>query len=71
MKTLFICVILTYASYLFSKDSEELVLNPMDRMINYVKKVVKNPLILDVQEEDEDNEQENKNKEEDSNWFTD
>lgn len=69
MRTIFICIILTYACYLFSSDSEELVLNPIERMINYVKKVVKNPLnIDDIDQENEELDQ-NKLKDEDDNKF--
>lgn len=59
-RTLFVCGVLTSACYLFSSDSETLVLNPIERMINFVKKVIKNPLeINDIKDEidnfDEDN----------------
>lgn len=60
LRTLFVCLVLTSACYLFSNDSETLVLNPIERMINFVKKVIKSPLeINEIKDEidnmDEDN----------------
>lgn len=60
LRTLFVCFVLTSACYLFSNDSETLVLNPIERMINFVKKVIKSPLeINEIKDEidnmDEDN----------------
>ena len=43
-KTLFICVILTLGALYFTKDSEDLVIKPIEKMIEKVKKIAKNPL---------------------------
>ena len=43
-KTLFICVILTLGALFFTKDSEDLVIKPIEKMIEKVKKIAKNPL---------------------------
>jgi class 3 adenylate cyclase len=43
-KTIFICMILTFGALYFTKDSEELVIKPIEKMIEKVKKIAKNPL---------------------------
>ena len=43
-RTLFVCIILGVASVMFSNDAEELVLNPIERMLEKVRLLAKNPL---------------------------
>lgn len=43
-KTVFICLILGVFSYVLSRDSKALVINPIESMIEKVKKISKNPL---------------------------
>ena len=43
-KTLFICLVLTLGALYFTKDAEVLVINPIEKMIEKVKKIAKNPL---------------------------
>ena len=50
-RTVFVCVVLSVSSILFSKDTQELVLEPIENMIEKVKKMSKNPLKA-VQEEE-------------------
>ena len=44
VKTCFICVVLTVSSYCFSKDTSEMVLEPIETMISKVKEITKNPI---------------------------
>jgi class 3 adenylate cyclase len=44
IKTCFICVVLTVSSYCFSKDTSEMVLDPIETMISKVKEITKNPI---------------------------
>ena len=39
-----ILLVLSISSFLFNKDARELVLDPLDRMIEKVKLIAKNPL---------------------------
>ena len=43
-RTLFICILLTIGSILFTMDATTLVLNPIERMIEKVKIIAANPL---------------------------
>ena len=43
-RTIFICILLTIGALFFSRDAEILVLNPIERMIEKVKAIAKNPL---------------------------
>ena len=43
-RTIFICILLTIGALFFSRDAEILVLNPIERMIEKVKVIAKNPL---------------------------
>lgn len=43
-RTLFICVVLSVASFYFTKDAQELVLDPLERMIEKVKIISQNPM---------------------------
>ena len=42
-KTIFVCLVLTVGALLFSKDANEYALRPIERMIEKVKKIAKNP----------------------------
>ena len=44
MRTIFICIILTLGSIYFSKDSETLIIKPIEQMIEKVKIISKNPI---------------------------
>ena len=44
IRTSFICVVLSLASIYFTKDAQVLVLDPLERMIEKVKLIAKNPL---------------------------
>jgi hypothetical protein len=43
-RTVFVCVVLAVASILFTSDANTLVLNPIERMLEKVKLIAKNPL---------------------------
>ena len=43
-RTVFICVLLSIASIYFTKDANQLVLEPLERMIEKVRIIAKNPL---------------------------
>jgi hypothetical protein len=52
-RTLFICILLTIGSIYFTKDANVLVLQPIERMIEKVKLIAKNPMLAaseDVEE---------------------
>ena len=52
-KTLFIVMVLGVASIQFTKDATELVLDPLERMIEKVKLIAKNPLAAATDEIDQ------------------
>lgn len=43
-KTIFVCIVLTLGALLFSKDANDLALRPIERMIEKVKQIAKNPI---------------------------
>ena len=43
-KTIFVCIVLTFGALMFSKDANDLALRPIERMIDKVKKISKNPI---------------------------
>ena len=43
-RTTIICLILMLAAFLFSKDTNDLILHPIERMIDLVNKIAKDPL---------------------------
>ena len=45
LQTLFVCLVLMVAAYLFGKDSRELVLVPIERMISKMHRIRDNPLV--------------------------
>lgn len=44
IRTLFVCFVLSIASHMFTSDANKLVLNPIERMLEKVKLIAKNPL---------------------------
>ena len=43
-RTIFVCVVLSIASIMFTSDANTLVLQPIERMLEKVKLIAKNPL---------------------------
>lgn len=43
-RTIFVCLVLTIASFFFTSDANTLVLGPIERMLEKVKLIAKNPL---------------------------
>lgn len=43
-KTIFVCIVLTFGALMFSKDANDLALRPIERMIDKVNKIAKNPI---------------------------
>lgn len=43
-RTIFICILLSIGALFFSRDAEILVLNPIERMIEKVKIIARNPM---------------------------
>lgn len=55
MRTLFVCVILTVGAVYFSKDTNALVLRPLDRMVSKIQTMSDNPLTqFDISDDEED-----------------
>jgi len=50
-RTIMVCILLTASSYIINKDAEVLVLEPIERMIERVRIVAKNPMALCSEEE--------------------
>lgn len=50
-RTLFICIVLTLASIYFTKDAQVLVLDPLERMMEKVKLIAKNPMTATKEDE--------------------
>ena len=44
IRTIFVSMVLSTAALFFSRDVEELVLNPIENMIKKVKRISENPL---------------------------
>ena len=58
MRTIFVCIVLGMGAMLFSKDANELVLKPIERMVWKVREVSENPLTrFEVQDDDGKDEQ--------------
>ena len=59
-RTLYVCVVLTLGALFFSKDANDLALRPIERMIEKVEKIARNPISARdvglVRNESEDNE---------------
>ena len=43
-RTIFVCIILTLGGLIFSRDANELVLRPLERIIDKVEKIAKDPI---------------------------
>lgn len=43
-RTIFVCLVLTISSVYFSKDTNDLVVRPIEIMLEKVKKISNNPL---------------------------
>ena len=43
-RTIFVCLVLSIASFFFTNDANVLVLSPLERMLEKVKLIAKNPL---------------------------
>lgn len=43
-KTIFVCIVLTLGAIYFTKDANELVITPIEKMVDKVKKIAKNPI---------------------------
>jgi hypothetical protein len=52
-RTSFIVIVLGLASIYFTKDAQELVLDPLERMIEKIKAIAKNPLVAASEEVNE------------------
>ena len=50
-RTIMVCLLLTISSYIINKDAETLVLEPIERMIERIRIVAKNPMALCSEEE--------------------
>jgi hypothetical protein len=50
-RTVFVCVVLAVASILFTSDANTLVLGPIERMLEKVKLIAKNPLAAASEED--------------------
>ena len=44
MRTIFICILLGVGSFFFNRDAEKLVLHPIERMLEKVDMIKKNPM---------------------------
>lgn len=53
-RTFFVCLVLTLSALFFTKDANELVLSPIEKMLFKVKQIAKNPLKA-AKEEDKEN----------------
>ena len=52
-RTIFVCVVLTLAAIFFTQDANVLVLAPLERMLEKVKLIARNPLAASSDEVDE------------------
>ena len=59
MRTIFICIILLMGAMSFSKDANELVLFPIERMIKKVRMLADNPLAGSKMQNEDDDEEDN------------
>ena len=49
-RTLFVCAVLTLGSIYFTKDAQTMVVDPLERMIEKVKLMTKNPMAAATEE---------------------
>jgi hypothetical protein len=53
VRTIFVSIVLSTAAVLFSKDVQDLVLTPVERMLETVKRIAENPLKAANEEENQ------------------
>eukprot|EP00831_Metopus_contortus_P005409 TRINITY_DN12048_c0_g2_i4.p2 TRINITY_DN12048_c0_g2~~TRINITY_DN12048_c0_g2_i4.p2 ORF type:complete len:150 (-),score=47.88 TRINITY_DN12048_c0_g2_i4:3-452(-) len=53
ISTIFVCVMLTIGAFMFTKDATDLVIGPIEQMMEKVKRIAKNPLEAAREEENE------------------
>ena len=54
LRTVFVCIVLGMGAMMFSKDANNLVLKPIERMVKKVREVSENPLTkFDIQEDED------------------
>jgi hypothetical protein len=53
IQTVFVCIMLTIGTFLFTKDATDLVIEPVEQMMEKVKGIAKNPLEAAKEEENE------------------
>ncbi|CAD8178473.1 unnamed protein product [Paramecium octaurelia] len=51
IRTIFVSIVLSVAAVLFSRDVQELILTPVEKMLETVKKIAENPLVAAQEEE--------------------
>ena len=61
-RTVFVCVVLTLGAIYFNKDTEELVIQPIEKMIEKVKIIAKNPIAAAESRETAENNNKNQRK---------
>jgi len=44
VKTVFVCIVLTLGALFFTKDANELVIIPVEKMVDIVKEIARNPI---------------------------
>lgn len=52
-RTVFICVVLAGGAIFFSKDANDLVIGPIEAMMQKVNKIAENPLVAAQEEENQ------------------
>lgn len=53
IRTIFVCLVLSISSLIFSQDATELVLEPIEKMLEKIKKITENPLQAAYDEEEQ------------------
>ena len=53
VQTIFVCIMLTIGAFMFTKDATDLVIEPIEQMMEKVKRIAKNPLEAAKEEENE------------------
>lgn len=44
-RTIFVCIVLTMGALMFSKDATDLALRPIEKMIENVNRIARNPIL--------------------------
>ena len=52
IRTIFLCIVLGVSSVYFTKDAQDMVLDPLERMIEKVKVIASNPMSAATDEVD-------------------